>query len=253
VTVKRNRFLLLASGLAMVLAMAFVAAAEQLAQAAPQEPVFNPNNFVSKVDNQFFPLIPGTTFRYRGTSDGVPTRNVTFVTHDTKRILGVTTTVVRDRAFEDGVLVEDTFDWFAQDKAGNVWYFGEDSKELDPQGNVISTEGSWKAGVNGAEPGIIMEADPQVGDRYEQEEAPGVAEDQARVLSLTASACVPYKPASNPNGCFKNLLQTKEWTQLEPGVVEHKYYAKGVGFILGVMVKGGEERTELVSVTTTGG
>jgi hypothetical protein len=248
VTVKRNRFLLLTSGLAMVIAMAFVAAAEHLAQAAPQEEPIDPSNFVSKVDNPFFPLTPGTTFFYEEKENGVPAgSNTVFVTHDTKKILDVDTIVVHDQVFdENGKLVEDTFDWFAQDKDGNVWYFGEDSKELDPEtGEVISTEGSWEAGVDGAEPGIIMEANPQVGDRYHQEEARGVAEDQARELSLDESACVPY-------GCFDNLLLTKEWSRLEPGVVEHKYYAKGVGFILGVMVKGGDERTELVNITTEG-
>ncbi len=203
----------------------------------------DPSNFVREVDNQFFPLDPGTTFYYEGEKDGTPTTNVTHVTHQTKRILGVRTTVVHDQAYEDGVLVEDTIDWYAQDKAGNVWYFGEDTKELDPDGNVISTEGTWKAGVDGAEPGIVMEAHPRVGDRYQQEFATGVAEDMAKVLSLHRSACVSY-------GCFHDLLLTKEWTPLEPGVVEHKYYAEGVGFILGVMVKGGDERTELVRVTT---
>lgn len=203
----------------------------------------NPENFVSTVDNKFFPLQPGTAFFYKGKKDGVHTSNVTFVTHATKQILGVTTTVVRDRAFEKGVLVEDTIDWYAQDRTGNVWYFGEDTKELDKSGNVISTEGSWEAGKNGARPGIIMEANPKAGDRYHQERAPGVAEDMAQVLSLDKSACVPY-------GCFNNLLLTKEWTPLEPGVVEHKYYAEGVGFIRSVMVKGGKEHTELVRITT---
>lgn len=208
--------------------------------AAPP-PDIDPDNFVSQVDNKFFPLNPGTAFFYEGTTDGVPTSNETYVTHETKAILGVTTTVVHDLAFEDGVLVEETFDWYAQDVEGNVWYLGEDSKELDPDGNVISTAGSWEAGVNGARPGIIMEAEPRVGDRYNQEIAPGVAEDKAQVLSLNRSACVPY-------GCFDHLLLTKEWTPLEPGVVDRKYYAEGVGFILSVMAKGGDERSELVRV-----
>jgi hypothetical protein len=203
----------------------------------------DPGNFVSKVDNKFFPLQPGTTFFYKGAEEGAPTTNKTFVTHDTKRILGVNTTVVRDRAFKKGVLVEDTFDWHTQDKDGNVCYLGEDTKELDKQSNVISTEGSWEAEVNGAEPGIIMEAKPGVGDTYQQEFAPGVAEDMAKVLSLDKSTCVPYR-------CFDNLLLTKEWTPLEPGVAEHKYYAKGVGFVRGVMVTGGKEHTELVRITT---
>lgn len=136
------------------------------------------------------------------------------------------------------MLAEDTIDWYAQDVSGNVWYFGEDTKELNEFGHVISTEGTWKAGVNGAQPGIVMEADPKVGDRYHQELAPGVAEDQAEVLSLDASTCVPY-------GCFDHLLLTKEWTVLKPGVVEQKYYAGGIGFISGAAVQGGNEHTEL--------
>ncbi len=239
---KRMRFFIaLISGLALLFTMVPIATAKP--NAVPPPPDINPDNFVRRVTNPFFPLKPGTTFTYQGSTDGIPTSNVTYVTHDTKRILGVTTIVVHDQAFENGVLVEDTFDWYAQDKAGNVWYFGEDTKELDASGNVISTEGSWEAGVDGAQPGIIMLVHPQVGDRYYQEFYPGVAEDQAKVLSLDASVCVAY-------GCFNNILVTKDWTQLEPGVVENKYYAKNVGFILAVMVKGGDERTELVNITT---
>lgn len=222
-------------------------------KASAQEPVFDPNNFLSPKEaaadpNPFFPLIPGTKYYYEGESDGEPTSNVVSVTNKTKEILGVTATVVEDLAYEDGELVERTFDWFAQDKDGNVWYLGEASEELDPDtGEVISREGSWEAGVNGAEAGIIMLANPQVGDRYYQEFAQGVAEDQAQVLDLEASLeeCVPY-------GCFDKLLQTKEWTELERGVVEHKYYAAGVGFIYGEMVKGGEEFTQLVKITGPG-
>ena len=134
---------------------------------------------------------------------------------------------------------------YAQDDDGNVWYFGEDTKELDPDtGKVLSTEGSWKAGVHGAEPGIIMEAHPRVGDRYQQEVAPGVAEDMAQVLSPPKKrTCVRYR-------CFEveDVLLTKEWSPLEPRVVEQKYYAEGVGFIFGIMVQGGEEHTELVRI-----
>jgi hypothetical protein len=229
-------FALITIGLSILFATVSIASSTNSVQAQ-----LDPGNFVGVIDNKYFPLTPGTTFIYRGETEGVPTRNETYVTYDTKVILGVTTTVVHDQAFEEGVLVEDTFDWYAQDVDGNVWYFGEDTKELDENGNVISTEGSWEAGVNGAEPGIIMEADPQVGDRYHQEFYRGVAEDQAKVLELDASICVRY-------GCFDNVLVTKEWTRLEPGVVENKYYAPGVGFIYGVMVKGGDEFTELVRV-----
>jgi hypothetical protein len=222
----------------MTVAMLFATAIP--AGAAPSLQI-DPNNFVSQVTNPYFPLDPGTTFTYRGESEGTPTRDVMTVTSDTKVILGVTTTVVRDQAYENGVLVEDTFDWYAQDKAGNVWYFGEDTKELDENGNVISTEGSWEAGVNGAEPGIIMEANPKKGDKYQQEFAAGVAEDMAQVIGFEDSFCVQY-------GCFENVLVTKEWSPLEKGVVENKYYAQSVGFIFGETVKGGDEQTELVRV-----
>ena len=248
----------MATGRRMFLVLALIAllavAGGLLATASPATLVgadkeaartIDPSDFVRQVDNQFFPLTPGTTFFYEGSKEGVPTSNEMYVTHQTKTILGVRTTVVHDRAFEDGVLVEDTFDWYAQDEDGNVWYFGEDTKELDAEGNVISTEGSWEAGVNGAEAGIIMEARPQVGDRYQQELAPGVAEDMARVIGLDESACVVY-------GCFDGLLLTKEWTPLERGVAEWKYYARDVGFVLGIMVQGGDERTELVNITTKG-
>jgi hypothetical protein len=215
------------------------------AGATPAPPPVDPANFVSEIDNPLFPLEPGTTFYYGGETDGIGTRDVVEVTRETKQILGVTCTVVRDRAYEAGVLVEDTFDWYAQDVQGNVWYFGEDTKELDPAGNVISTEGSWEAGVDGAQPGIVMEAEPKVGDRYRQEFARDVAEDTAQVIALDGSACVP-------GGCFSGLLVTKETSRLEPGVVEQKYYALNVGFILSVMTKGGDERSELVRITGPG-
>jgi len=203
---------------------------------------FDPANFAGDpIDNPYFPLEPGTTFIYRGESEGAPTRDVMTVTDQTKEILGVTTTVVHHLSYEDRVLIEETFDWFAQDVDGNVWYFGEDTKELDEDGNVISTEGSWEAGVDGAEAGIIMLADPKKGDKYAQENAPDVAEDMAQVIGFEDSICVQY-------GCFDNVLVTKEWSPLERGVVEYKYYAEGVGFIYGEMIKGGEETTELVRI-----
>ena len=202
---------------------------------------FDPDDFVREVTNPYFPLKPGTTLIYKGESEGSPTREVMTVTNKTKKIMGVTTTVVYHLAYEDGVLIEETFDWFAQDEDGNVWYFGEDTKEFDENGNVVSTEGSWQAGVDGAKPGIIMLANPKKGKKYQQENAPGIAEDTAQVIGYKDSFCVPYK-------CFKNVLVIKEWNPLEKGFVEHKYYAKGVGFIYGVMVKGGEEEIKLVRV-----
>lgn len=235
---KRKRlFALITSVLAIIFAMSTIAAVPT----GKRLPEFNPEGFVSEVDNPYFPLVPGTTFIYRGESEGVPTREVVEVTSDTKVILGVTTTVVHVLSSEDGVLIEETFDWYAQDEEGNVWYFGEDTKELDENGNVISTEGSWEAGVDGAEAGIIMLADPKKGDRYQQENAPDVAEDMAQVIGFEDSLCVRA-------GCFENVLVTKEWSPLERGVVENKYYAPGVGFIFGIMVKGGEEQIELVRI-----
>ena len=225
----------------MMLAMLFIAIPNVLAESNIIKLPFDPNNFVRKINNPYFPLKPGTTFIYRGETDGTPTKDVMTVTHQTKEILGVTTTVIHDRVYEDGVLTEDTLDWYAQDKQGNVWYFGEDTKELDENGNVISTEGSWEAGVDGAKPGIVMLAHPHKGDKYQQEFAPDVAEDMAQVLGFKDSLCVPY-------GCFQHVLVTKEWTPLEPGVVENKYYAKGVGFIYSEMVKGGDETLALVRI-----
>jgi hypothetical protein len=203
-------------------------------------PEFDQSEFVSRIGNPYFPLVPGTTFIYRGTSDGERTRNETFVTYETKEILGVTATVVRDRAFVGGELVEETFDWFAQDSDGNVWYLGEDSNDIE-NGVVVSKQGSWEAGVNGARPGIIMEARPRAGDFYRQELARGVAEDRAVVLSLREQAAVPY-------GSFDDCLKTKDFTPLEPGVVEHKYYCAGVGFVRAVTVQGGSDMLELVRI-----
>jgi hypothetical protein len=198
--------------------------------------------FVKNVDNEFFPLQRETTFFYEGTRDGAPTRDELHVTDRTTRILNVDVTVVRDRAFEDGVLVEDTLDYYAQDLSGNVWYFGEDTRELDAKGRVISTKGTWRAGVNGAAPGLIMEAHPQPGDRYYQEIAANVAEDQASVRSLNSSTCVPFD-------CFAHLLRTRETSRFEPDVVEQKYYARHVGFVRGDLIAGGHEHTALVRIT----
>ncbi|MBD3307782.1 hypothetical protein GF339_15230 [candidate division KSB3 bacterium] len=152
----------------------------------------------------------------------------------------MTCTVVREREWVDGELEEDTLDWFAQDVDGNVWYFGEDSKEID-EGVVVSTEGSWEAGVDGAQPGILMKGTPQIGDTYRQEYYFGEAEDMASVVSLNASVTVPF-------GTFTNCLQTEEWTPLEPGVTEYKYYAPGVGLLLEEQVEGGDARVELVEI-----
>jgi hypothetical protein len=198
--------------------------------------------FVRNVTNDFFPLAPGTTFFYEGTKDGVPTRDEVYVKHRTIRILNITCTIVHDRVFENNVLVEDTFDYYAQDVDGNVWYFGEDTKELDKNGRVVSTEGTWRAGVNGAAPGLVMEAHPAAGDRYFQEIAAGVGEDVANVRSLNSSTCVPFD-------CFNHVLRIRETNRFEPGVVDQKYYARGIGFIRSDMIAGGDEHDALVRIT----
>ncbi len=238
---KKQLFILATSGLAMLFALVTVATAQQGARVT--SPQLDPANFVRYVDNKFFPLQPGTTFVYKGTTDGIPTRDEVYVTYDRKQILGVTCTVVHKRAFENGGLVKETLDWYAQDADGNVWYFGEDAKELDSNGSVTSTKGSWEAGVHGAQPGIIMKADPQVGDRYQQENAPHVAEDMAQVSSLDGSGCVAYD-------CFNKVLETNDWSPLDKGGVKNKYYVEDVGLILTEMVTGGDEHSELVSITT---
>jgi hypothetical protein len=204
-------------------------------------PPFDAADFVAGIDNPYLPLTPGTVFHYRSeTPDGLETNDVA-VTRDSKQILGVNVTVVHDQVFLEGELAEDTFDWYAQDSEGNVWYFGEDTKELE-DGQVVSTEGSWEAGVGDNEPGIIMLAHPKVGLAYHQEIAPDIAEDMARVLSLKASPEVPY-------GSFDDCVGTLEWSLIEHGVREHKSYCPGIGLVLEDQPKGGHIRNELVSIS----
>jgi hypothetical protein len=200
-----------------------------LALSAPAAPA---RNFVRTVDNPWFPLKTGSVWRYRGVKDGKPSTDVVKVTGATKTIRGVTTTAVSDRLYLSGKLEERTTDWYAQDAAGNVWYFGEDTAELDRHGHVKSREGSWQAGVNGAKAGIFMPAHPHPGQTGRQEFLKGHAEDHFRVLKRT-----------------RTTLLTEEWTPLEPGVLDHKHYRRGVGTVLEVTVRGGVERNKLVSFT----
>jgi hypothetical protein len=203
-------------------------------------PNINPADFTTKIDNKYFPLKPGTTFVYEGKFHGAAERDEMAVTHDTKRVMGVECVVASDRVTEGGKLVEQTYDWYAQDKKGSVWYFGEHVTEYK-NGKVSGHEGSWESGVDGAKPGIAMQARPKVGDIYRQEYYKGVAEDRAKVLSLNESAKVPY-------GSYDHVLVTEEFTPLEPGVVERQYYVAGVGDIIEATVKGQPERIELVDV-----
>jgi Ca2+-binding RTX toxin-like protein len=206
-------------------------------------PVPDPSQFSTTIDNPFLTLRPGTTFVFEE-KDGATSSTVT-VTRQTVVIDGVTCIVVHDVERVNGIVVEDTFDWFAQDSEGNVWYFGEDTRTYEPGNPVpVSTEGSWKAGVDGAKPGIVMLGDPQIGDTYQQEFAPGIAEDFAKVLSLTAEAHVIY-------GSFEDLLKTEDVNPLDPSV-EHKFYAEGVGLVLATSPDGEREQLTRIEVTGTG-
>lgn len=195
--------------------------------------------FVAEIDHPYLPSTPGTVFTYLG-SDGE--RTVVEVTDQTRTVDGVETRVVRDTVTDpSGQLIEDTRDWFAQDEAGNVWYFGEEVKNYE-DGVLADAGGSWEAGVDGAEPGILMPARPEPGQRYAQECAPGEAEDKAEVLRLGDAITVPF-------GSFDDVLVTREWTPLEPGVAEQKFYARCLGFAREVTVEGGEDEAVLVDVT----
>ena len=160
------------------------------------------------------------------------------VTRQTRQIMGITATVVRDVETRDGQPVEETADWYAQDRDGNVWYLGEDTSAI--RDGKPSPAGSWEAGVDGALPGIIMKAAPRVGDAYRQEYYRGEAEDMGKVVRAGAAETVPFRS-------FDGLLVTQDWTPLEPEVVEEKYYAKGVGLVLETTIRGGSDRNQLVS------
>jgi hypothetical protein len=207
-------------------------------------PSIHAADFVSRVDNRFWPLKPGTAFHYQGVRGATQQIDDETVTHKTKPILGIRCTVVRDTVSEAGHPIERTFDWYAQDKFGNVWYMGELSLELQ-NGQFAKASDSWKSGVDGAKPGIIMPADPKPGDRYRQEYyPPGQALDEAHVLGHRGPVTVPY-------GTFGRALVTSEFSPLEPQT-EQKYYVAGLGEIKEKVVKGHHERFELVSVTRPG-
>ncbi len=196
--------------------------------------------FSARVDNPWFPLKPGSTYIYVGTKDGKPARDVLRVTHRTVTIDGAPCVIVEDALYLSGRLEERTTDWYTQDSKGNVWYFGEQtSSGLDKKSKPVTT-GTWKAGVDGAKPGIYMFGNPLVGHSAQQEFYKGQAEDHFQVLSLRTAVSVPYISS-------KVALLTKEWTPLEPGVVDHKLYVRGIGTVLEEAVKGGTERLALVS------
>jgi hypothetical protein len=213
------------------IAVAFLCAATGAAGGTPPRPPAS--SFSTHVDNPWFPLKPGTRFVYTGVKDGKRSRDVVTITHGTKTIDGVSCVAVHDLLYLRGRLEERTTDWYSQDSKGNVWYFGENTAELDRHGHVTSTEGTWRTGVHGAKAGIFMPANPRVGQSGRQEFLKGHAEDHFKVVAVFG----------------KKLLLIQEWTPLEPGVIDHKFYVQGIGVVLEQTEKGGNERNELVSVT----
>jgi hypothetical protein len=209
--------------------------------APPPLPPPVPARFAARVTNPWFPLRRGAVYEYRGVEDGQPARQLFTVTRRTKVIQGVRCTVIRDIVFHRGRLAERTEDWYAQDRAGNVWYFGENTATLDRRGRVKSREGSWTAGVRGARAGIYMPAHPRVGTTGLQEYYRGHAEDAFTIVSLRARVRTPAVFS-------RRAMRTREFTRLEPGVVDRKVYVRGVGQVFEASIKGGDDRLALVDV-----
>ena len=203
-----------------------------------------PAGYSPKVTNPWFPLRPGTVLVYAGTKDGKPTRDVVTVTHRTIVVHGARCVIVQDRLYERGKLEERTSDYYTQDGAGNVWYFGEDTAELNAAGNVVSTDGTWRAGRDGALPGIYMPASPHLGQTGRQEYYRGQAEDHFRVVGLRSVVQVPYVSS-------RTALETREWTPLEPGTLDQKLYVRGIGVVKEASLKGPVERAVLTTRSTS--
>ncbi len=200
-------------------------------------PQLDPADFTTTIDNPYLPLIPGTRWVFEGGNERVEV----VVTDDTRLVGGIEAVVVHDTAYQDGEMVEDTFDWFAQDRDGNVWYLGEDTAEYE-NGKITSHAGAWEHGVDGAYAGIVMPATPQVGDAFRQEFLVGEAEDMFEISDLAGQVSVPL-------GDYDGLVVTRDWTPLEPDSIEQKYYARGVGLVLSEKIAGGTGREALVSWT----
>ena len=199
----------------------------------------DPSRFTTQIDNPYWPMQPGAHWVYRELEDGELQRVDVTVTDQTKVLDGVTARVVHDEVTRHGAILEDTRDWYAQDSDGNVWYLGEDTKEYE-NGKVKTTEGSWAYGVDGAQAGVVVPADPEQGLKYREEYWAGHAEDAAEVLNTTSQVQVPL-------GRYQDAMLTRNYSSLEPAVEEMKLYAKGVGPVMELLVSGGSGRTELLS------
>ena len=233
-------------GLVLLVGLAIAACGGDGASESTVAPVlgdYAAATFVDGISNEYFPFTPGTTWSYEGVEDGEVERIEVVVTGDTRVVDGVICVVVRDTVTLDGELIEDTYDWYAEDTVGNVWYMGEDSREYE-DGEVVSTAGSWETGVDGALPGIIMYANPaaHLNSPYRQEFYPDEAEDVGEIIKVDASVTIG-------GIAYSNVVVVREWNLLEPGVVEDKYFAPGTGVILEEVVEGGSERVELLSTS----
>ena len=204
-------------------------------------PRIDPADFSPHVTNELFPLTPGTILVYTGIKDVKKALDLFAPSSRTKVIDGVRTRVVEDRGYLSNVLEERTSDYYAQDRCGNVWYFGEDTATLDRHGHVVDTEGTWHAGVDGAQPGVFMQAHPQLGRKFRQEWLEGQAEDVFKVIYRSAAVTVPY-------GSFRHALRTEETNALEPDVLDNKYYIKGIGEVAELAVRGPREEFKLVEI-----
>jgi hypothetical protein len=223
------------------------------AEATPPVPMFqeaaggysvdiDPQGFVERIENPYMPLVPGSSWRLEGrTADGREVDTIT-VLDDTREVMGVTTTVVKDVVKLEGSVVEKTWDWFAQDLRGNVWYFGEDTAEYE-DGKIVSRAGAWEAGVDGALPGIVMPSEPLVNDASRQEFYPDEAEDMGWVVQTGLTVDVPA-------GSYEDVIRVLEWSPLEPRIVVEKLYAPGVGILGEEALSGGLENFELLEFSS---
>lgn len=224
---------------AMLVILALSAGCRHAAARPDYTASFDAAAFVPGVNNRFFPLVPGTRYEYREGDESVTLE----VLSETRVVMGVATTIVHDQVRKNGKLIEDTFDWYAQDRNGTVWYFGEDSREMDGD-RVLNRHGSWEAGVNGARPGIIMWGNPaaHIGEPYRQEFAAGTAEDYGKVVAVDVKVTVPY-------GNFTGCVKTEDWNALKRFSQEGKFYCPDVGLVRETIWKTNATKAALISVT----
>jgi hypothetical protein len=231
-------------GIALAVALAATGPVVDPGDGGNYAPALDPADFVETIDNPLLPYLAGARWVYEGESGGEPERTEVTVTDQRRDIQGISATVVRDTVYAGDQLIEDTYDWFAQDREGNVWYLGEDTSEYE-NGEVVSKAGSWEHGVDGAYAGIVMPAQPAVGQAFRQEYYPGEAEDMAEVLRTGETLPGRYGP-------YQDVVVTEDWTPLEPETIENKAYAPGIGMVYSTHVAGGLETIELVAYTPGG-